>query len=145
VQIVFKIIPMFSDGSGFMALDIGFMGGDSKLEFFLKVGLIEGLFIAELVLVALAFMAINKQLKDRYNTQSAKRMIIPAGIYGGILLVIAMFILILSESKDMSLNAMKIWMWVIYLFRTGANGMLIWYFVSYILLMFNTRTATPKS
>ncbi len=146
VQIVFKIIPLFSNGSGFMGLSLGGFGlGGTKAEFFIKIGLIEGMFIAEMVLVAIAFIAINKQLKDRYNLQSAKRMIIPAGIYGGILIVIGMFLLIVSESKISSQTAATIWKWVLYFCRLGCHGMLIWYFVSYILLMFNTRTAMPKS
>lgn len=146
VQIVIKIIPMFSDASSFLDLGFGGMGfGGSKIEPFIKIGLIEGLFIAEIILIAVAMMAINQQLKDRHNVQSAKRMIIPAGLYGGILIVIALFLLIVSESSITSPTARDIWKWVIYLCRVGSQGMLIWYFVSYILLMFNTRSAMPKS
>jgi hypothetical protein len=146
VQIVFKIIPLFSDGSGFLGFGFGSFGfGGSVVEPLLKIGLMEGLFIAEMVLVALTMIAVNKQLKDRFNLQSAKQMIIPAGIYGGILVVMGMFILILSESQITSATARDIWKWVFYLFRVGSQGMLIWYFVSYILLMFNTRTIMSKS
>lgn len=147
VQIVFKIIPMYSRGRGFLGLDLGGFGfaSSSEIETLLKIGLMEGLFIAEMILVALALLAINKHLKDRYNVQSAKQMIIPAGIYGGILLVMGMFILILSETHIESRTALTIWKWVFYLFRVGSLGMLIWYFISYILLMFNTRGAMPKS
>jgi hypothetical protein len=136
LEIVFKIIPLFSN-------DLLSLGG-GRIETLLKYGLIEALFIAELVLIALAMLAINKHLKDRFNLQSAKRMIIPAGIYGGIIIVIGMFHLIISESKP-GLDARKIWDWVLYIIRLGSQGMLIWYFVSYILLMFNTRSAMPKS
>ena len=138
-------VPLFS-GKGFFGLGMmGFsMFGGSKLEFFLKMGLIEALFIAELVLVALAMVAINTGLKDRYNVQMSKRMIIPAGIYGGVLLVLAMFFLILSESTITSPTALTIWKWVMYLVQATGDGMLIWYFVSYILVMFNTKNAMPN-
>ncbi len=147
VQLVFKIIPMFSDGVGFLGLNfLGFgFRGNFVIEALLKIGLMEGLFIAEMVLVALAFRAINTQLKDRFNVQSAQRMIIPAGLYGGVLIVIGMFILILSEIKITSPTAGQIWKWVMYLMYLAGQGMLVWYFVSYILLMFNTRNAMPKS
>ncbi|MCA9072167.1 MAG: hypothetical protein KDA84_24735 [Planctomycetaceae bacterium] len=140
VELVFKILPLF-DGRSLLALleNVG-----SPIEAILKIGLIEGLFIAEIVLVALAIMAVNKQLKDRYNMQMAKQMFIPAGIYGGILVVIGMFLLIMRESPPSSLTAARIWTWVIYLLRVGSQGMLIWYFVNYIMLMFNTRNAMPK-
>lgn len=141
VQIVIKILPLF-DGRSAMSFLVSI---GSVVEGLLKMGLVEALFIAEIVLVALSVMAINKQLKDRYNMQMAKQMIIPAGIYGGILIVIGMFILIVTESTITSRTAYKIWEWVIYLLRVGSQGMLIWYFVNYIMLMFNTRNAMPKS
>jgi hypothetical protein len=144
VRIVLRIIPFFSDRGGLMGMGFGGMG-DSKIEIILKQLLTEGLFVAELVLVALAMMAINKQLKDRYNVQSAKRMIIPAGIYGGIMIVVSMFTLILMNTKISSMTAVKIWTWVLFLFALAALGMAIWYFVSYTILMFNSRNATPQS
>ncbi len=95
LRVFLMTVPLFS-GTGFFGLGmlgLSMFGGGSRLEFFLKMGLIEGLYIAELVLVALAMAAINSHLKDRYNVQMSKRMIIPAGIYGGVLVVLAMFAL----------------------------------------------------
>ncbi len=146
LRIFLLTVPLFS-GRGFFGLGmmgLSMFGSGSKLEFFLKMGLIEALFIAELILVALALSAINTGLKDRYNLQMAKRMIIPAGIYGGVLVVLGMFLLILTESPPTSHTAVTIWKWVLYLVQATGDGMLIWYFVSYILLMFNTKNAVPN-
>ena len=145
LRIFLLTVPLFS-GRGFFGLGmmgLSMFGTGSKLEFFLKMGLIEALFITELILVALALGAINTGLKDRYNLQMAKRMIIPAGIYGGVLIVLGMFLLILSESPPTSATAVTIWKWVLYLVQATGDGMLIWYFVSYILMMFNTKNAVP--
>lgn len=148
LQIFLKTVPLLSEkgmAGLFKMLGGSFAASGSRIEAVLKLFLVEGLFIAEMVLVALALMAINKQLKDRYNTQSAKQLIIPAGIYGGVILVVTMFLLILSESPPSSVTAARIWKWVLYLCLQVRNGMLIWYFVGYLLLMFNTRNATPKA
>ena len=50
----------------------------------------------------------------------------------------------LPETRITSPTAGTIWKWVFYLMRVGSQGMLIWYFISYILLMFNTRNAMPR-
>ena len=148
LQIFLKTVPLMSHSglSGVFEMIGGtFASSGSRVEALLKLMLIEGLFVAEMVLVALALIAINTYIRDRYNTQTAKRMIIPAGIYGGVILVIAMFLLILSESPPKTETAGTIWKWVIFLCLEARNGMLLWYFVSYLLLMFNTRNAIPKS
>ncbi len=149
IQLVFKVIPLYGNGSNLFGVSgRGLIGGNGDsiiLEILMKIGLMEALFIAELVLVALAIMAINRQFRDRYNFDAAKTLIIPAGVYGGIYVVMGVFVLILKDEKNMGETGATIWKWVFYLLRLGCQGMLLWYYISYTFTMFNTRNSVPES
>lgn len=139
MEFIYKLLPIIN---GTRYVGVASMGTfrSSFTEFIVTTGIIESLYVAELILVALILCSINRERKESWTADSAKRLMIPAIAYGGVVAALGLlFIIANNSSGGGGRGTAKALLWIMTLLRTGVIGMHGWYLVGLVIVLFKTK------